>query len=117
MLLDWEPHHTVRLFWTTWCRPEVLQEAIPTNIVPSPTLIHILHPFHIPTIPSRTSTTPFAQHNKVGKKRVCLPTIVSYPKTHAFRQHANGRPGEGQLWNQISKCWEEPTLEEKEQLL
>ena len=53
----------------------------------------------------------------MGKKRVCLPTIVSFPKSHAFRQHANGTPGEGQLWNKISKCWEEPTLEEKEQLM
>ena len=51
------------------------------------------------------------------EKRVCLPTIVAFPKSHAFRQHANGTPGEGQLWNTISKCWEEPTLEEKEQLM
>ena len=29
----------------------------------------------------------------------------------------SGKPGEGQLWNLLTKCWEEPTLEEKEQLM
>lgn len=109
--------HRVRLFWTNWCRPEILQEAIPKNILPNPTLQEMLHDYHVPTIPSRVSIQPFAQHNKVGYKRVCLPTIVSYPKSHAYRPQANGTPGEGQLWNTNIKCWEIPTLQEKEQLL
>ena len=46
-----------------------------------------------------------------------MPTIVSYPKSHAYRQQHNGNPREGQLWNTITKCYEEPTLEEKEQLM
>ena len=46
-----------------------------------------------------------------------MPTIVSYPKSHAFRLREGGKPGAGQLWNKMKKCYEEPTLEEKEQLL
>ena len=61
--------------------------------------------------------TPFTQHNVEGRPRICLPAIVSYPKSHAFRLQANGKPGEGQIWNTLTKCWEEPTLDEKEQLL
>ena len=30
--------HIVRLFWTNWCGAEILQDAIPTYILPSPTL-------------------------------------------------------------------------------
>ena len=71
--------HRVRLFWTNWCRPEILQEAIPTDIKPNPPLEEILHDYHVPTIPSRLSNKPFAKHNKVGLKRVCMPKFVSYP--------------------------------------
>ena len=109
--------HRVRLFWTNWCRPEILQEAMPKDIRPTPSLKQILHDFHVPTKPSHNPRHPFAQHNKVGKQRICLPTIVSFPKSHAFREQANGKPGQGQLWNKLEKCWEEPSLEEKEQLM
>ena len=77
--------HRVRLFWTNWCRPEILQDAFPKDIKPYVPLKSILHPHHVPTLPSRLSSHPFATHNKVGKPRVCMPTIVSYPKSHAYR--------------------------------
>ena len=109
--------HRVRLFWTNWCRPEILQDAFPRDVKPYTPLNKILQPQHVPTMPSRSSSYPFATHNKVGKTRVCMPTIVSFPKSHAYRQQANGKPGEGQLWNKITKCYEEPTIEEKEQLM
>ena len=59
----------------------------------------------------------FAKHNKVGHARMVMPTIVSFRKSHAFRMHENGKPGEGMLWNKHTKRFEEPTIEEKEQLL
>ena len=46
-----------------------------------------------------------------------MPTIFSYPKSHAYRQKENGKPGEGQLWNKKKKTWEEPTINEKEQMM
>ena len=30
--------HRVGLFWTNWCRPEILQAAIPQNKIPQPSL-------------------------------------------------------------------------------
>ena len=109
--------HRVRLFWQNWCRPEILQKAMPKNILPSPTLQQILHKHHVPTKPSRVSTSPFVTHNKMNHNRICMPTVVSFPKSHAYRTLASGKPGEGQLWNILTKCWEEPSLEEKEQLM
>ena len=82
--------HRVRLFWTNFCRPEILQSAIPTDILPYPPLKDIMHDFHVPTLPSKCSRPPFANHNTVNAQRICLPTLVSYPKSHAFRQQANG---------------------------
>ena len=60
---------------------------------------------------------PFVTHNKMNQDRICMPTIVSYPNSHAYKKQASGKLGEGRLWNILTKCWEEPTLEEKEQLM
>ena len=46
-----------------------------------------------------------------------MPTLVSYPNSHAYRQGENGKPGEGQLWNKKTKKWEEPTIQEREQMM
>ena len=46
-----------------------------------------------------------------------MPTIVSYPESHAYRQQANGKTEDGQPWNTLTKCWEEPTLEDKGKLM
>ena len=73
--------HRVRLFWTNWCKLEILQHDIPTDVVPNPSLKQILHHRHIPTKPSRSSQFRFANHNKVNNARICMPTIVSYPKS------------------------------------
>ena len=109
--------HRVRHFWTNWCAPEVLQVAFPRDILPTPSLEEILHKDHKPTQPSHKPQYPFVSHNKVGKKRKVMPTIVSYPRSFAYRPRANNKLGEGQLLNQRLKRWEEPSLEEKELLM
>ena len=109
--------HRVRHFWTNWCKPEVLQSAFPKDILPNPPLETILHADHRTTLPAHHPTYPFVPHNKVGHPRVCMPTIVSYPGSHAYRPRANNKPGEGQLWNKRLRKWEEPFLEEKELLM
>ena len=88
-----------------------------TNISPFPTLAEILHPHHETTVPGHLSVSPFAFHNRLGAARVCMPTIVSFPKSHAYRPKANGKPGEEQLWNKLLRRWEEPYLAEKVQML
>ena len=46
-----------------------------------------------------------------------MPTIVSYPRRHAYRMQENGKPSEGQLWNEKMRRWDGPSLKEREELL
>ena len=90
---------------------------MPTNLPPVPALHQILHKDHVTSAPLHAPIYPFASHNKIGKPRKCMPTIVSFPKSHAYRPRANGQPGEGQLWNKKMKRWDEPSLKEREQMM
>ena len=86
----------VRLFWTNVLPPAVLQAALPTMFRPSAPPSSLLKPHHIPTKPGHTNRRPFALHNLAGGARICMPTMVSYLHSNAFRTKANGAPGEGQ---------------------
>ena len=90
---------------------------MPTSISPCPSLTDILHPHHETTVPGHLPVYPFALHNRLGVARVCMPTIVSFPQSHAYRPKSSGKPGEGRLWNELLRRWEEPYLAEKEQML
>ena len=90
---------------------------MPKDIVPFPSLTKILDKDRIASRPTVASRWPFVQHNIVGHERFCLPTIVTYPGSYAFRRRVNGTPGEGQLWDKTTQNWIEPTLREKEQLM
>ena len=46
-----------------------------------------------------------------------MPTVVSYLHSNAFRTKESGAPGEGQVYNRITRVWEEPDADEKELLL
>lgn len=83
------------LFWQNFCSSEILQAAFPYNILPYPPLEAILHPFHLPTVPGFTPTPPFALQNRRGQPRITMPTLVSFPRSHAFRPNSNFAPGEG----------------------
>ena len=109
--------HRVRLFWTNMLQPAVLQAALPKFLLPSPPLSSILKPHHVPTTPGHSDRLPFAAHNEQGGARICMPTVVSYLHSNAFRPKENGNPGEGEVFNTISLEWEEPDAEEKEMLL
>ena len=88
--------HRARRFWMNWCRPKILQLAILTDILPYPLVEKIIHPHQVPTELAHAPRFPFASHDKVGQPRICMPTIVGYLSNHAYRLHANGKPGEGQ---------------------
>ena len=109
--------HRLRHYWTNFCEPSLLQNAMPRDIVPFPSLTNILDKDHIAFKPLVASRWPFVQHTIVGHDRFCLPTIVTYPGSFAFRRRVNGTPGEGQLWDKTTHNWIEPTLREKEQLM
>lgn len=108
--------HRVRLFWSNMLQPAVLQATLPHTLKPSPPLSTLLKEHHIPK-PGHTSRRPFATHNEIGGARVCMPTVVSYPKSNAYRQKDNGAPGEGEVFNLHTNEWEEPDADEKELLL
>lgn len=103
----------MRHIWTKICRLEILQDGMPRDILPSPTLVEVLHPYHVSTTPGLNSRPHFITHNHIGQPRVCLPTIATFPNSHVYRPRANGEPGEGQQWDSITHTWEEPTLAKK----
>ena len=109
--------HRVRLFWTNMLPTSTLQAALPTLLPPSLSLEAILKPYHIPTKPGHTDRLQFATHNQMGWERICMPTVVSYLGSNAFRTKTNGAPGEGQVYNLHTNMWEEPNTTEKELLL
>ena len=91
--------HSVRLFWKNMLPPATLQAALPSLLPPSPSLDTILIPYNIPTKPGHTNGLPFATHNQKGWERICMPTVVSYFGSNAFRPKSNGAPGEGQVYD------------------
>ena len=108
--------HRVRLFWTNMLQPAILQAALPKLLLSSPPLSSILKTHHVPTTPWHSDRLPYATH-KQGGARICMPTVVSYLRSNAFRPKENGNPGEGEVFNTNSLEWEEPDVEEKELLL
>ena len=86
--------HRVRLFWTDFIKPELLQAALPTGVKPKPSLSHILRHNHIPSLPGHQDRFPFAAHNWVGSLRLCMPTSVLFLRSNAFRSKVDGAPRE-----------------------
>ena len=76
--------HRPRLFWQNFYSSEILQAAVPSDILPHPPVAAILHPFHLPTVPNFTPTSPFALLNRRGQPRITMPTVVSFARSHAF---------------------------------
>ena len=108
---------TVRLYWQNFLTPELLQAAMPKMMVPSPTLRWILGPHHISTKLGHTDERPFAPWNVVDQTRICMPTVVSFIRSNAYRTKANGEPGEGEVFNLAREEWKEPNCQEKEQMM
>ena len=46
-----------------------------------------------------------------------MPTLVSFLRSNAFRTKITGGPGEGEGFNKTAGVWEEPEVEEKEELM
>ena len=43
-----------------------------------------------------------------------LPTLLSYARSHAFKQRKDGRPSAGEVWNCELGRWDEPNIPERE---
>lgn len=94
----------------------VLQAALPTLLLPSPSMDAIHKPHHIPTKSGHTDNPPFATHNKLGWERICMPTVVSQLRSNAYRSKV-GNPGEGEVFNIHTNLWEEQDAAVKERFL
>ena len=68
-------------------------------------------------MPGHSDKFPFALQNIEGGVRLCMPTVVSYLHSNAYRPKDNGTPGEGEVFKTDTNVWEEPDAEEKELLL
>lgn len=96
--------------------PATLQAPLPKPLPPFPPLDTILNPYHTPTKPGYIDRHPFELPNQLGWARLCLLTMVSYLGSNAFRPKANGELSEGEVHNTITEAWEEPDMEEEQQL-
>ena len=109
--------HRVRLYWQNFMTPKVLQAAMPKMMVPTSTFRWIQGPHHVPTKPGHTDVRLFAPWNIIGQKRICMPTVVSYIRSNAYRPKSDGEPGEGEVFNLAREEWEEPKCQEKKQMM
>ena len=91
--------HWVRLYWTNMLPIEALRHIMPQNQDPEPSLQECLLPYHETSIPTYTDRFPFADHNVKGFPRICMPTVVSFLRSNAYRPKPDGSPGEGEVYN------------------
>jgi hypothetical protein len=108
--------HRLRLFWTNMLPREELQQLVPANH-PLPDLALVLDAEHTTAPVLSSDCPPYRLCNKAGQERKVLPTLVSYPDSHAFRPRPDRKPGPGQLYNCETQQWESPSVREKELLL
>ena len=96
--------------------PHELASLLP-DAHPLPMLEVYLNDEHSPAPIFSSDQPPFRLCNVKGQDRKILLTIVSYLLSHAFQRRKDGRPGPGQLFNNVTQKWESPNLREKEILL
>ena len=90
---------------------------MPKMMVPTPTLRWIVGPHHVPTKPGHTDERPFAPWNVIGQTIMCMPTVVSYIRSNAYRPKSDREPREGKVFNLPQEEWEERDCREKEQMM
>ena len=74
---------------------------MPKNQLPDPSLEECVLPYHETSIPTYTDRFLFANHNIKGFSRVCMPTVVSFLRSNAYRPRPDESPGEGEVYNVI----------------
>jgi len=96
--------------WTNLTPSKVIQQAY-EPIPRSPTCLvdDILDPRSHSCVVCHDDWLPLVMVNRVGLPRVALPTFLSFPHSHAFK---NGGPR--MIWDPHSSNMEEPNVDEKE---
>jgi len=83
--------HHPRLWWTNLAPPEVLKAAYSRMVRPEGLIVDDILDFgRRSQAVGRNDLPPLAVVNKIGLPRAALPTLVSYPASHAYRQGGSG---------------------------
>ena len=105
-----------------------LQQMVPFNYR-VPNLNTFLELDHTTSRVLHSDRPPMRVLNIPGLPRRVLPTLVSFPRSHAFietassvsknnsRNNINSHLGPGQLYNHLTEVWEEPSVLEIERIL
>jgi hypothetical protein len=105
--------HHPRLWWTNLLPREVLRRAY--EIVPQSShfivdsILDIGRNFQVVKVANRS---PMAMVNRVGQPRMALPTLVSFPTSHAYREG-----GPRLVWDICLQRLVEPNADEKERVM
>ena len=89
--------HRLRSIWTNILPAAFFEGCVNRDPQPPP-LQDLTDEYHQPSPVYHDEQHPFCKLNVRGQPRRVLPTILSYPRSHAFRARQDGRPGVGQLW-------------------
>lgn len=99
--------------WTNLAPPEVLKAAYSRVVRPEGLIVDdIMDSGRRSQAVGRNDLPPLAVVNKIGLPRVALPTLVSYPASHAYRQG-----GSGLVWDEGLQQLVEANADERERAM
>jgi hypothetical protein len=102
--------HHPRLWWTNLLPREVLKHAYETMSRSSHLIVDsILDIGRRSQVVRVVDRSPMAMLNQVGQPRMALPTFVSFPTSHAYKEG-----GAGLVWDTCSQRLVEPNADERE---
>ncbi|PTQ36558.1 hypothetical protein MARPO_0063s0090, partial [Marchantia polymorpha] len=105
--------HRARLWWTNLVPREILRHAYDSvHRDPTFTVDRILDVSRNSQVVRVADRSPMALVNHVGQPRMALPTLVSYPASHAYRDG-----GPGLLWDSVLHQLVEPNADERERAM
>jgi hypothetical protein len=105
--------HRPRLWWTNLLPREVLRRSFEKiRRPPTLTVDTILDPGRRSQVVRVADIPPIAVVNLVGRPRMALPTLMSFPGSYAFRDG-----GPGMVWDSSTQRLEEPNADERERAM
>ncbi|CAM6104272.1 unnamed protein product [Calypogeia fissa] len=105
--------HRPRLWWTNLLPPEVLKVAYSHVVRPiGLTVDSILDAGRRSQAVGRDDAPPLAVVNKIGFPRAALPTLLSFPGSHAYRSG-----GSNLVWDERLQQLVEPNVDEQERAM
>lgn len=105
--------HRPRWIWTNLAASATLTSALSQVRRPARREVDdILDDHRVSTEVSKDDEPPLAMVNRVGFTRGAFPTLMSYPRSFAFRAG-----GPGMVWDTTSQSYEEPSADERERAM